>query len=231
MTAAVVVGAVLGSAQPARASLWDWLQEFSGPGPFHARLPNFMFDICPQEGKDGRFLRDFEVPSADSKTAADDEEPPPVTCVFGDFRFFANDDDDNFGVDKVRVDLYETGASVRLHRAISLGFGGGLMRISTPNHTAYKGVLTAPRVVIKPLLLYGSASYWQKHRARYAIAGMIKYYVKENIALGHLEGKDFGLAPGAINFGFDTDYERLWSTGFIIDLSDVIALGLRQIGR
>jgi hypothetical protein len=42
---------LLVSPRPARADFWDWLQEFSGPGPFHARLPNLMFDICPGDAQ------------------------------------------------------------------------------------------------------------------------------------------------------------------------------------
>lgn len=56
----------------AEADLWDFLQEFSGPGPFHTDVFNLMLDLCPQQKTEGRldtarfstkrFLRDFETP-------------------------------------------------------------------------------------------------------------------------------------------------------------------------
>lgn len=225
--AVLVIGTVLWSVQPAYANLWDWLQEFSGPGPYHARFPNFMADLCPD---DGALLRDFQVKKQDLARSEGDEGQH-VTCFFADLRFFANNDNDNFGVKKVHVDIIEVGASARLHRAISLGFGGGLMRISTPDHTAYKGVLTGPRLIVKPFLLYGSNSFWQKSPARqrwYYLLGSIKYYVKEDVALGHVRGKDFGLQPGDANFNFDVQNDRVASTGFIVDVTDLVKLAIRK---
>src|SRR5258705_9241309 len=78
--AVLVLGGLCWSVQPAYADLWDWLQEFSGPGPFHTDVFNVMADVCGQKKttiailNDGdsprritkvtrhRFLRDFETP-------------------------------------------------------------------------------------------------------------------------------------------------------------------------
>jgi hypothetical protein len=253
---------------------WDWAQEFSGPGPFHTRKPNLMFDLClddaqkfkPQEktdrngrtyieqvpdgdevtAKDGtkvfvpktdRWLRDFDVRPDNDKDGRKIGGVP--VCYFADFRFFQNREDDNFfqgrdedhfGLASVKLDVYEFGVSARLHHAISLGFGGGAMRISTAGHTAWQGVITGPRLIIKPLLIYGSPEFWRrdKHtRVLHLILGSVKYYVKEDIVLGHLTGADFGLSEGSPKFKFDVDGDRQWSTGFIVDLTDFVVTAIR----
>src|SRR6185312_7873930 len=98
--------------QPARADFWDWLQEFSGPGPFHARLPNLMFDICPgealpfdvngrtlpepatqdeRERKQRSFLRDFDEPTPSTLSRNNVVRVPK--CIYADLRFFQNRED------------------------------------------------------------------------------------------------------------------------------------------
>jgi hypothetical protein len=222
------------SPRSARADIWDWLQEFSGPGPFHARGPNLMFDVCPQtttsrEAASLPFLRDFEVSTEDAQRQ--ERGGQHVKCFFADFRFFQNRNDDNFGVDNVKLNVFEVGASARLHRAISIGFGAGAMQISTPDHSSWKGVFTGPRVIVKPLLLFGSNDFWANHEKVHLVLGSVKYYMKENIVLGHLRGKDFGLAEGAPNYSFDFTNDRVASTGFIIDATDLIVVTLRRLSR
>jgi hypothetical protein len=246
--------------RPARAwDWWDWAQEFSGPGPFHSRHPNLMFDVCLDDAQKyksveridnnqqtyteqvpevdernrpvtERLLRDFDV--RPEKTIDGRSITGVPLCYFADFRFFQNRDDDNFGVPGVKLDVYEFGVSARLHHAISLGFGGGVMKISTPGHTAWQGVLTGPRVIIKPLLIYGSPEFWRRDkrtRTWHLILGSVKYYVKEDIVLGHLTGADFGLTNGSPNFKFDVEGDRQFSTGFIVDLTDVLVVSLRGL--
>jgi hypothetical protein len=236
----LVLVTLLACPPPARADFWDWLQEFSGPGPFHARLPNLMFDICPQQTevattdragnqttKTVRGLRDFQDPVQSADDRANGIKRVPK-CVFADFRFFQNRDDDNFGVPGVKLDTYEFGASVRLHPAISLGFGGGAMRVSNGDHTAWQGVLTAPRVVLKPLLIYGSSDFWRRNEKLHLILSTVKYYVKEDIVLGHLTGVDFGAPPNSPNAKFDVQNDRVFSTGFIVDLTDVVIAAFQR---
>jgi len=236
----LVLGTLLWSVQPAYADFWDWLQEFSGPGPFHERFFNVITDVCPGPAIDAlnhtdkHLLRDFEVPEEDPGLTADTARFDPgqhVTCFFADARWFVNNDNDNFGVQNIRVDIYEVGASARLHRAIALGFGGGLMRISTPGHTAYQPVLTGPRVVIKPALLFGSNTFWARHPDWYYLAGLVKYYFKEQIVLGHVTGPDFGLKSGNANFAFDVSNDRQASTGFTFDASDLVVAVVRKWKR
>ena len=98
------------------------------------------------------------------------------------------------------------------------------MRIATPGHTAYKGSLVLPRVVIKPALLYGTDSFWSDHPWWYLVIGSVKYYVKLDVVVGDVTGANFGLQPGDPNFTFKTRHERLASAGFIIDVGNIIAV-------
>lgn len=239
------LGILLAFPPPARADFWDWLQEFSGPGPFHARGPNLMFDICPGDAKpfdratgdtveatadntSKRFLRDFDEPTLSTLRSAKGIVRVPK-CIYADLRFFQNRDDDNFGVPGVKIDFYQAGLSVRLHHAIGLGFGGGAMRISSPNGPdAWQPMLTAPRVVIKPLLIFGSPEYWRVHGKLHLVLSTVKYYVKEDIILGHVTGTDFGAPPDSPKAAFNVQNDRVFSTGFVIDISDALTLALRK---
>jgi hypothetical protein len=221
----LVLGTLLWSVQPAYADFWDWLQEFSGPGPFHERAPNLIIDFCQQPFFSGKLLKDYQLTDKDRLQALETSDTP-VICWFADLRFFANNEGDNFGLNNnfpaksVHVDFYETGASVPLNRAVSLGFGAGLMHISTPTHSGNKAVLAAPRVVIKPLLLYGTNEFWAKKPAWvYAAAGAVKFYVKGNVVLGRLTDADFGGSTSSLN----QQYERLASVGFTFDAGPLLA--------
>ncbi len=249
--ALTVAGLVLTSLfvhpQRAAADWWDWLQELSGPGPFHTNTFNAMVDLCPgppvstdkegnvlrENGKvvaKGHFLRDFEF--GEKQVQTDQHGSPVATtlpkCFFMDFRRFRNREDDNFIDETVDLNVIELGISVRLHHAIVVGFGGGATQIVTPNHTAWKGVFTGPRLVIKPLLLYGTSQYWANHDWLHLIFGSVKYYVKENTMLGHVRGKDFGLKATDPNYTFDFQNDRVASTGFILDFTDLAIVLLRQ---
>jgi hypothetical protein len=205
----------------------DWLQELSGPGPFNAKVVNLIVDACPSaqflaKSGDTRgpnlFASDYDQP-ADSKK-------PPV-CLFIDNRRFQNDgSSDNFGAGDIDVHAFEIGGSVRVHRAISVGLGVGRISFKSGNGSeAARFLVTAPRVVLKPALLFGSEEFWRLKSTRVkTLAGMIKFYVRNNIISGKLTGADFGLAPGAENYNFAVSHDRVWSSGFVLDLSELLAL-------
>jgi len=357
--AVLVLGGLCWSVQPAYADLWDWLQEFSGPGPFHTDVFNLMADVCGQkkttiailnDGKSPtikrvtshRFLRDFETPGQETviervtapssgvgtfssaypymqfpngyrylflpgptpdspgprldlqrgavlmlldteyPNRGEAQKPSPLTgavtlplplvfwttdgkavpipqkafdalygpnarprhsvCVFADYRRFSNDDQDlesqkpeaerttdNFGAGVIKIRTAEAGISTRLHRAIVLGFGGGFMQIHSlrTDTTTYKPILTGPRVVIRPFLLYGSDDFWNRHPNWYYAAGAVKYYFKENIVLARLQGSDFGVADDR----FSARWDRVASTGFVWDVTDVVVAAFSRLTR
>ena len=202
----LILIALTAAPRSAEADIWDWLQEFSGPGPFHTRVGNVTFKTCP-----GTFLgkHSWDVPYN-----PEDPSKNPA-CLYFDVRTFENRDDDNFGT-KVKADVYEVGFERRLHSAIALGFGGGAIHFSGSGISTTKFVLTVPRVEMTPLLLLRSNDYWRSHPVRRKAASLLKYYVRENIVVGTLKSGDFGLKSSA----FDVTNDRVASTGFVVDVSE-----------
>lgn len=208
----------------ADADIWDWLQEFSGPGPFHSGF-NQMLDICPIKvpNKNDPAKRDLHWQST-----YDAGRRSP--CYFMDWRRFLNRDDgkpgigpndDNFGAGPIELNMFEFGASMRLHQAFEVGFGAGLMHIEANGRGADKLVLTAPRFVMKPVLIFRSEESWNSGSAwKRKWASVLKYYVRENIISPGVEGKDFGLDPGHPNYDFNVRNDRVLSTGFILDFTE-----------
>src|SRR4051812_18290941 len=100
--AALAFSGVVASPAQASASLMDWLQELSGPGPFNAKNLNVIVDLCPS--------RQFLAKSGDARNLgpfANDYDKPadaarPLVCLFIDNRWFQNDGaGDNFGAGRV----------------------------------------------------------------------------------------------------------------------------------
>jgi hypothetical protein len=211
--------------RPARADLWDWLQEFSGPGPFHSRNGDAMFEVCPrkttQKQPDGTTKTEF------SYQASYDPEKDN-TCIFFDYRGFINDGNDPFGA-RVSAKFYEVGVSARVHRAVELGLGFGWVHLSSQNasnmammNDKTKMVLTIPRLVVKPILFLEPKEFWDKHNKLFKAASSFKYYTRENIILGTMTAADFAVDPKVNSFRVKND--RVASSGFIIDVAELLPL-------
>jgi hypothetical protein len=220
----IVLAATLASAAPAEAGFWDWLQEFSGPGPFSTGATlNTMFP-CPEKVKVSSETLDRFNPEA------------PTTCFFLDHRSFDNTqqpDDfgkikpEDLGVGKVELHILEGGFSRRVHPAMEVGFGGGVMWIASRGQVSTKVVLTAPRVIVTPAMLFGRPAFWNergdsKKEALKKALKIVKFYAKMNIVAGDLDAADFGLSPSESSF--KTNWERVASTGFIIDANELYRL-------
>ena len=202
--------ALTAAPRSAEADIWDWLQEFSGPGPFHTRNLNLMVPCTNEVG-----VRSEALPQVDPSN--------PKPCWYIDYRSFKNNtDQDNFKAGKVELHVFEVGGSVRLHRAIDVGFGGGAMFFNTEKGGKFvRGVLTVPRVQITPAMLFGSSGFWSGHQSRgKTLLKSVKYYLKENIVLGPLDAERFGLSASQSNFKVTND--RVFSCGFIIDFNEAV---------
>lgn len=55
-------------------------------------------------------------------------------------------------------------------------------------------------------------------------ANVFKFYIKNNVISGTLTGADFGLSPGDANYNFAATHDRVWSSGFVLDFTEVLAL-------
>ena len=207
---------ILGFPRPAKANLWDWIQEWSGPGPFHGSWYNSMFELCP--GKIEQLDRsEKRVLNAPYRPGKDN------TCIFFDFRNFKNEDDDNFPA-SVSAKFYEVGVSARVHRAVEIGFGLGAVHLSSESGgnavKETKMVLTVPRVAIKPVLFFGPPSFWESHEKWRKAVSVLKFYVKENIIVGEMTAADFAVDPKVNSFRAKDDHVA--SLGFSFDVTELL---------
>jgi hypothetical protein len=227
IVAVLACGGLMASPVPASASLMDWLQELSGPGPFNAKDFNLIVDVCPT----GHIYTDATRSELNIFASDYDKRNPekPQICLFIDYRRLRNDGaGDNFGAGTIDVQTFEFGASARLHRSVSIGFGIGRIGFdSQKGGEPAKLLVTAPRIVFKPALIFGRDEFWDRqNKFVKAAAGIFKFYIKNNIIVGKLTGADFGLSPGDANFNFAVSHDRVWSSGFVLDFTDVLALWL-----
>jgi len=105
----------------------------------------------------------------------------------------------------------------------SVEYAFRLARVGEPA----KLLVTAPRIVFKPALIFGRDEFWDRqNKFVNAAAGIFKFDIKNNIIVGKLTGADFGLSPGDANYNFAVSHDRVWSSGFVLDFTDVLALWL-----
>jgi len=201
-----VLIALLLAPQPARAwDWWDWAQEFSGPGPFTTGSTLNTMLSCLQTVH---------------RSNTDDRVVNPVWCTYFDHRSFDNTQQPDEPWGKVELDMYEMGVSKLFQNgAVDLGFGAGIMDIKEGTH---KWILTVPRVVISPAILFSKPGALhdlegRDNRAKNAgkrLLKVVKFYAKLNVIVGELTTEDFGGDP---SIKFQTSGERIASAGFILD--------------
>lgn len=214
-----VLGLVLlfASAQPARADIWDWLEQMSGPGPFTTRpftwrLPgNVTFmPYCHQKPDDGNgVLRALDTPQ---------QPGDPRTCVFLDFRRFEVPETTRFFA--TNVTIWEAGTSYRIAGPIDVGWGIGHFHISGGGLSGDKLTLTFPRLVFMPALMFDRArdSGW---------ATLFQVYFRETRLLGTLDQKNIAVKPGQEAFSIEND--GVASLGFIIDVTPIVDAVLKPM--
>jgi hypothetical protein len=224
LVTALVCGGSMALPARASASLMDWLQELSGPGPFNAKVINVIVDACPtghrrtSEGALDLFASEFE-----SRGVTD----MPRICFFFDNRRFRNDGvGDNFGAGTIDVHATEFGVSARVHRSVSIGFGVGWIGLNAKDRGAEttKFLVTAPRIVFKPALIFANEAFWSNKKTLGTLVSLFKFYIRNNIISGRVTGADLGLRQGDANVNFAVRHDRVWSTGFVLDFSEVLAL-------
>ena len=195
----LVLTVLMACSRPAEANFWDWLEELSGPGPFHDRFisSNLALTLKCEDSPV------FHLSTKDVKST--------TTCLFFDQRFFRNDGDPRFA--RVDVSITEVGPSIRLHPAIEVGAGMGAIHFSGKGTSETRLMVSFPRLVFNPLL---AVPRWQTDKN--ADLGFFKIYFRESIIFKGLSQADFSVKPGAaFSTPFSTKHERVNSMGFIID--------------
>ena len=202
---ALVLVALMASARPAQANWWDWMQEWSGPGPFESR-GNALWTACTKP-----------YDASDQKVQNDNP------CFFIDTRSFVTKAKDNFPV-QVTANFLDAGLTWRVRRPVEIGLGVGLM-VATGSKTATRLTLTGPRVVLKPVLLVSELLHtnpklfdYESHPRVSRIAHILKFYVRGSVIAGHLTGDDLGVPLS----DFDRKFEFVLSRGFLIDFGELL---------
>jgi hypothetical protein len=192
-------------AQPARADIWDWLEDLSGPGPFHGRGNIAATFYCNKDTVNQQQLGGWFKPLGRDSTKH--------ACYYASFRAFRSDADARF--EETSIHLYEAGTMFRPFHdipAFEFGVGGGLLHMNSGGSGSDRFTITFPRVAIKPLLLVGPLQK-RDHTDDY---GFIQLFFQETRTVHGFSGSDFSTQPG-ITYAPPTNGEVLKSFGFIID--------------
>jgi hypothetical protein len=214
---------------PARADIWDWLSEFSGPGPFHANYknsfpPNTLVTLCPGNG---------DVNGRPHTTITGDGGKIP--CVYVDFRNLINSPDQKGGEDnfpnQVKIVAYDFGVAFDLEHRIQVGAGAGFMHFNSQD-TVHPGQsvvrnrfdITLFRLTAQPLQFIpvhagrdGWKQGWKNGWKDNKYAGLLKFYVKYTVVPGDLDGSDFGIPTST----FSASNDVLFSRGFFVDFGEL----------
>jgi hypothetical protein len=204
---------LMAAAQPAEAHMWDWLQEWSGPGPFSSNQPMLMGSLCSPN---------YVV------TAASVDAP---SCPFVDYRDLKTEANDNFPIE-VRVRFLDVGvkrklAAWRLKESIEGGVAVGLMVASgdedAGGKSAVRFTVTAPRVVVMPVLLvnelfdgriFGSRAH-EKSWLR-----ILKLHLGGTVIVGPLDAEALGVDRTRSAYSRNSEY--VLSRGFVLDFGELI---------
>jgi hypothetical protein len=203
---AVATATWLVSVQPAHAGLIDWMQEWSGPGRFAGYWPIPTVTWCPR-------------PYQPASESVQNQHP----CFFFEYRHLTAVDGDNFPL-KVTAQIYDGGLSWELRRSLELGFGLGILRAGTDVADATRFTISAPRVAIKPLLLFAEVGGFDAASAENARKrrwlSFMKVYTSMNLIGGRLKAEDLGVS--ASQSSYDRKNEWVPSFGVLIDVGELI---------
>ena len=214
LTLGVLVLTLTTVARPAEAHIWDWLQEWSGPGPFSSKQPMVMGSFC----SDAYF----------SAAAADRRAP---SCVFFDYRDLKTEANDNFPIG-VRVRFWDVGvkrklAAWRLQESIEGGVAVGLMLASgdedAGGKSAVRFTVTAPRVEVMPMVLvaelFGNDDFADRAR-RNRWLRVLKMHLGGTVIVGPLDAEALGVDRTRSDYSRNSEY--VLSRGFVLDFGELI---------
>jgi hypothetical protein len=184
-------------AAPSRAlavgwdDLWDYLDQLSGPGPFHGKGAAAIQIACIEGGR-ANLLRSPSSPDG------------IVPCLFVDFRALSVEPKDPF--DEVTAKLTDIGVSWHLQRYFEYGAGIGMARFNSKGITTTNFTLTYLRLGVKPLVLIPR---WRDSKR----AAAVKYFYRHTIRFGEISAADFGVVDP-----WREGTEVLKSNGVLVDV-------------
>jgi hypothetical protein len=184
-------------AQPARADIWDWLEELTAVGPSHSRGNLTVTLHC--RGQNAGWFK--PLPSEDGRSIFQ------RTCYFADVRRFKSEEDARFFPS--RIEMYEAGPMFQVIPPLEIGAGVGLMHIDSSGIKVNRMTVSLPRIVLKPLLLIPALEKkpdW----------GFIQLYFRETRIYDEFTEADFNTKPG-YTFPSRINGDMPRSFGFMID--------------
>lgn len=195
----VVAAMVLCSSSRAEAGLddwWDYLDQLSGPGPFHDG-PALAATVGCWEG--GSFVW---------RRASKESRVKP--CVYWDWRELTAPPRAPFG--EVTANLIDSGVSLHINEYLEVGAGIGWAHFATTiRDTKYPVnnlTVTPARVVIRPL-----RALIPKLRSN-SKAGFLQVVIRDTVRVGRLTSADFGVPSDPWSSGT----EHLPGATLVIDL-------------
>jgi hypothetical protein len=191
--AAMVLVAVLPAEANMADDVWDALEALSGPGPFTGPPGIQAAPICFDKGRHALFRH---IQKADKK----------YPCVYVDVRALAVGAKPPY--DRVTARLTEAGFTWEPYGFLEVGAGAGLSHFRSKGIGTNRFSVTPLRLVVMPGALFSKSP-----RAR-----AFKYFFRPTVMFGHLTGRNFGVAPGALDVGAET----LLSAGVLIDPVELI---------
>lgn len=184
----VVPAALLMAAAPARANIWDYLEQLSGPGPFGGPGSIHLTGGClgVATAKNAVERQEF------TKTSWNLLGIPPTSAIKPHTPCFFFDVNPGLSAEKdtrfaqVDATLYDFGVTFPVWRPLEIGFGVGRMHFDSNGVSTTRTSVTVPRVVIKPLLFVPKlqGKKWP---------GFFKYYLSM-VTIAGLAGQDFGVS-------------------------------------
>ena len=215
LTLGVLVFSLMTVARPAEAHIWDFLQEWSGPGPFSSNQPMALLSAC----------------NDDYFAAARGQGS--LSCPFFDYRDLRTEANDNFPIG-VRVRFLDFGVKQKLRvwklqESIEGGVAVGLMLASGDKDAggkdAVRFTVTAPRLVVMPMLLvtelFGRSNFvTQAHQKWYL--RIFKMHLGGTVIVGPLDAEALGVDRTRSDYSRNSEY--VLSRGFVVDLGELIPL-------
>jgi hypothetical protein len=196
---------------------WDWLDAFSGPGPFHGA--SFSEKLwCPQAAnqqeqqplRKGFYNCGLSDRSTDIKAALTLSASWLTSGSQPRFRDLDHEDPNN--TRSVTVFRLDPAWNVRIHETLDFGFGVGYMRVSGDGFEPLNRVTITPASVTFVPFASVSDSHWGR-------VFRIKFGVTFVPGPGDISGSDFGAPEADLQLGSEmlprmsvgVDFGSIWS--------------------
>jgi hypothetical protein len=229
--------------EDAAASIWGWLEKYSGPGPFTTLTdvggatgldPMLTVTFCPFPEQVAAARTRYEpsffftslafglgvppVPKLKADQPQPRTRPSGLWCLFVDHRKFRAPADPArqppFPETYARV--FDVGATyVTPDGVVEVGAGIGEVELTVAGERVSEHfIITPARLVVRPLYIGPLRKFrW---------AGFVKLWMKVHRVTGELTGADFGIDPDS----FRVNGETLYSSGLTFDVVELLCATL-----